>query len=101
MSTDLDDSRLICEQLFGWKRHCNEPDCHDWAVETGARYWGTPTFDNWNDAGLILDWVRLHVGPGVPQFRERLAYQLKQTTLTPLSVRREALGYLRKAATHE
>lgn len=49
------ENALICEKLLGLQKHCDEPDCTCWRTADGARYWGDHSFDNWADAGRILD----------------------------------------------
>lgn len=49
------ENALICERLLGLKKHCDDRDCPDWRTADGKRFWGTPSFTNWREAGLILD----------------------------------------------
>lgn len=49
------ENALICEKLLGLTKHCDAASCPDWRTADGKRFWSNPTFDNWSDAGLILD----------------------------------------------
>lgn len=51
----LAENALICEKLLGFKKHCDEPDCTFWRTADGSRIWGRHCFDNWDEAGLILE----------------------------------------------
>lgn len=109
------ENELICTKLLGLTKHCGAPSCPDWRTADGKRYWNNPTFDNWADAGLILDallgqfcavevctakWTDGEVRSGVQitpyDPRERRTLTTHGLPLSgPLALRAAALEYIR------
>lgn len=88
------ENELICEKLLGWHRPpAPPPGCYNTIDWSESRT--TPSFTTWAEAGLILDWLMSHIGPGLPRFRDGLAFRICNSTLTPLVIRAAALEYIR------
>ena len=99
--TDQAENELIAEKLLGWRKLAAATSEHPavWheqlTAHTGRGGMETPTFATWAEAGLILDLLMTHIGPGLPQLRTKLASMLEHRQLTPLAIRSAALAYLR------
>lgn len=98
------ENALICEKLLGFKKHCDEPDCPDWRTPTGQRYFGSPSFTTWADAGLIVSEfnrrkleVDINIDAGecwVTIWNPKPRSTTKSADLPPL-IRAAALEYIR------
>lgn len=89
------ENALICEKLLGLTKHCADEDCRDWRTAEGKRFWSTPTFDNWADAGLALNALQASELKPAGHACESLAHELIDGRLTPTLVRAAALEYIR------
>lgn len=94
------ENALICEMLLGFKKHCDEPDCLDWRTADGKRYWKSPSFTTWADAGLILDAFKAKDCIVSLQFAGKGGYCAvndvsANDTPLPLAIRAAALKYIR------
>jgi hypothetical protein len=82
------ENALICEKLLGLTKHCDAASCPDWRTADGKRFWSNPTFDNWSDAGLILDALQ-----ELDAWDE--CSKLKFPYINPEAIRDAALDYIR------
>jgi hypothetical protein len=97
--TEQEENELICEKLLGWKKGTFEGTSlrrwdHEGKLICGPQYGWTPSFTTWADSGMILDWLMSHVGPGLTSFRDDIAFNVRNRTLTPAIVRAAALAYI-------
>jgi hypothetical protein len=94
---------LICTKLLGLTKHCSAPSCPDWRTADGKRFWSNPTFDNWADAGLILNALAataVYFEHGYDDndnewFCEIRPHWSIWATTGPLAIRAAALEYIR------
>lgn len=89
------ENELICEKLLGWKP-CSRHVVHgwmEWAVEPGPKFYRTPTFDSWREAGLIL--VAMQITMHRPDLLAELADKLAEGVMTPSEIRAAAVEYVR------
>jgi hypothetical protein len=99
---------LICEKLLGLTKHCRDEDCLDWRTAAGKRYWGTPSFTTWAEAGLILDalisagvYVSVHHGESGDRWKAVFHWDryesmtCKFAVNAPAAIRAAALDYVR------
>lgn len=105
--TTQQENGLICEKLLGFKKHCDRPDCHDWRSADDKRYWNSPAFTTWADAGLILEALRTHGLIAELQAREKeywfgICWPVSDNYVFdcrnesgPLAIRTTALAYIK------
>lgn len=104
------ENALICEKLLGLTKHCAAASCPDWRTADGKRFWSNPTFDNWSDAGLILDALREKALVTMTQLRDGVPQRCTIVTgiefgnegihkgfggTSPLAIRAAAIEYIR------
>jgi hypothetical protein len=103
------ENELICEKLLGFKKHCDRPECRDWYLPGGGRYWNNPSFTTWADAGLILEaFERRHADYDIERtetdtgyastfrvFTDRTSQKTLRAGAVPLAIRAAAIKYVR------
>lgn len=103
------ENELICEKLLGWYKWF--PRGQQWAGRWADKHhqfmaYSTPSFDNWADAGLIMDALDAkNLGVEVGNYAnldehwycdiESLGPPVNKASTAPLAVRAAALAYIR------
>lgn len=92
--SEREENELLCAKVLGWRPMLFVNGHRTWGNDDDV-YVRTPAFDNWHDAGLLIDALQASVSGRAQVAQDSLAADLMNNVLTPFAIREAALEYAR------